>query len=93
VAITVGYIKMEITEPVPLMFLHNEVYTEHTWWNNPRKPYDCEANEIIWLQADGKELEYIKMYFSNLPIVCPGTCIWKGEIANFIHINLKHLTQ
>ena len=46
--------------------------------------------DIRYLWADGKELEYIRERFDNLPIIKDreGTGNWAGEMARFIYINL-----
>lgn len=46
------------------------------------------ASDVIELQADGHELEYIRERFQNIPMHKGRVVRWKGEMAKFIAINL-----
>ena len=63
-------------------------------WNysfiNPIYNYvDTDLNEIESIQASGTELDFIRRSFSNIPISNTTTCIWYGEMAKFIAMNIK----
>ncbi|MDO7847594.1 hypothetical protein Q5H92_14585 [Hymenobacter sp. M29] len=59
------------------------------------KDFGNAVKELISVQADGQELEYIKQAFTNLPMrvgspQTPGGLVvtWYGELAKFIVSNL-----
>lgn len=55
------------------------------WWINSKGPELAADDEIISVQADGDELDYVKVMFTNIPF--NNSCrvqIWHGEFARFI---------
>lgn len=89
-ALTVGYNKREKASAAPMVDMWESIPMGYNW--DISRPYECEAKKVEFISADGPELEAIQLKFKNLPIV-EGFCIWEGEMANFIHANLKHLTK
>ena len=43
---------------------------------------------LLFIQADGQELEHIQTRFANLPY-SHRVCTWRGEMARFILDNLN----
>lgn len=89
-ALTVGFNKREKIVPSALCEMYESIPVVYTW--NVQNKYDCFATTVEYISADGDELAYIERWFKNLPI-CPEFSVWEGEMANFIHANLKHLTK
>jgi hypothetical protein len=56
---------------------------------NGEKPSRTTVDEVVWLSADGDELELIRAQFINLPITNGNYCMWTGELANFVLSNLS----
>lgn len=50
----------------------------------------AEFTDVIGIQADGLELEYIQRNFSGIPMSTKPVVYWKGEIAQFIYDHLKY---
>lgn len=50
----------------------------------------CEE-EVTSVQADGHELEYIKQYFTGLPMHNGRVVSWYGDHANFIAHNWNRI--
>lgn len=51
--------------------------------------FDAYADRVLYLEADGKELEYIKGLFPNIPIPRDKkTARWYGDIARTILFSL-----
>lgn len=64
-----------------------------TWHLNSRnsKPaldYTKFSERVVSFQADGHELESIRIRLPNVPITLGGVCKWRGEMAQFIYDNL-----
>lgn len=68
-----------------------EDHPETLVWNTG-SPYPVEVKTCLSMAADGDELEYIKATFVNVPH-CHAWTVWEGDMAQFIHVNLKHLTK
>lgn len=60
-----------------------DIYSDN---DHPGLRHGRDAN-VISIQADGHELEYISLRFQNIPY-CGRICIWHGEYAKFIFENL-----
>lgn len=58
-----------------------------TWHVNAGKKPEIPS-PIIYLFADGHELEFIQARLKNIPVTLGGRCIWRGEMAQFIYDNL-----
>jgi len=44
---------------------------------------------VEMVMAYGQEKEYIEQRFNNIPTYNSGGCIWTGEVATFIALNLS----
>lgn len=60
---------------------------ESTWHITSGKKY-AAVESVRSLQADGDELEHIRLTFDNVPITKGNFCTWKGDMARFIYQNL-----
>lgn len=83
----------------------NEKQIHTSWHTGNKKPmckvklpsvkglpddYDYEPfDDVVEIQADGHELEYIRARFNNLPD-CPNARVvtWTGDFAQFIYNHL-----
>lgn len=45
-------------------------------------------DEVLYLSADGDELELIRSQFENLPITKGDSCTWSGGLAQFVFRNM-----
>lgn len=60
---------------------------EYIWELGDEKPYPDE--EPTYLRAEGKELEYIRSQFENIPMrLFVNEVTWHNEMALFIYDNL-----
>lgn len=48
-----------------------------------------EPCDVTLLEASGKELEYIRNNFENIPMHDGRVVRWTGEMAKFLAINIK----
>lgn len=65
------------------------------WYINDKRPSHEAILRVLYIQADGHELEHIKAKFTNylsqnptIPIPCNQVCVWYGDIARTILANL-----
>lgn len=74
---------------------------ERTWHLGGKKPADviplkdylgnpyqeiADFDDVILVQADGHELDFIKNHFIGVPMrLSFGVMVWKGEMAQFIY--------
>ncbi len=73
-----------------------KTYDVELQWHVGNKPVldqlegDTEGvlNHVVEVYADGDELDYIRSTFDRLPIKVGRTCVWHGEMAKFIVVNL-----
>lgn len=74
------------------LFVSPNVWSTLEWQignTSPSNQIDEEGVEIISIYADGKELEFIKDNFVNIPCrIGASTATWRGEFARFIYDNL-----
>jgi hypothetical protein len=49
--------------------------------------YFTPFKDVLYLEADGDELQQIRDKIQNIPI-CHNTCIWRDNLAQFIYDNL-----
>ena len=54
--------------------------------------YPQHINKALSIFADESELSYIIANFDNIPYKY-NSCVWTGEMADFIHNNLKQITK
>ncbi len=59
-----------------------------TWEVNQPKPVVPYGNEIEELRASGRELDFIRLRFRNLPVTIGDECTWRGDLAAFVYDNL-----
>lgn len=58
---------------------------EITWhYSEPLSFSDLGNEEVLAVQADGDELDWIRSYFSNIPMHDGRLVTWTGEAAMFI---------
>lgn len=89
-ALSIIYLKKIKTSESAAIYSWHEAPVTEVW--NTGSPYPAEVKKVDSIIADGNELEFIKLCFKNLPS-CHAFTVWEGEMANFIHQNLKHLTK
>jgi hypothetical protein len=62
---------------------------EIAWHTREKCPLTfADRGNIIEVQADGDELEYIKNKFTNIPMSTNRVINWYGDIARFIASNM-----
>lgn len=62
---------------------------EITWHTGEKNPLSLEnRRDIVEIQADGDELEYIQSKFTNIPMSTNRVINWYGDIAKFITNNM-----
>ena len=57
------------------------------WYNIYQSAW---SNQVLMLQASGHDLEFIMQQISGIPYA-RGHTVWKGDMANFIVMNLNIL--
>ncbi len=64
--------------------------SESVWYVGSDKPANISSNKVVSIQADGHELEYIKINYINIPLVSDMRVLnWNGEFARFIFHHLR----
>ncbi len=66
--------------------------SEKQWYVGQQKPYRDNLRvieEVAYIQADGDELERIRyMFGSSIPLANQIICLWSGDFAHTILLNL-----
>lgn len=58
------------------------------WYVGTAVPQFLADHTVVFVQADGDELEHIRKRFANIPLSMNRVQIWRGDFAMFIAENL-----
>ncbi len=61
---------------------------ERTWHVGRPLPKITDVSTLTEIQADGNELRHIKENFDNLIMPSSEVCVWYGDLARTIYLNL-----
>ena len=67
----------------------NEMSQMQTWHVGEKFYLKYPLNHVAAVHASDNELEFIRCYFSNLPITNFNFCKWTDELATFVASNLR----
>jgi hypothetical protein len=70
------------------LYVVNDTGHHYQWHVGKTKPKRQTVSNVQMVQADGDELNYIHMYFSNIPFTGKPVVRWHGDLAKFIVENL-----
>lgn len=59
-----------------------------TWDVDKPRPAVPMLAEIDEVTATGRELDYVRLRFRNLPVTTGSECKWRGDLAAFVYDNL-----